>query len=164
MAPPRPPRPLARLLPPPQLGATGLRDFEHFESVTRSGRALYQSVGAHFLSLLLVAGSWFRAAAPGRVGLAADGTPTDARDLFDAPFLAACIASVFRAYHQGFAGFTPAGLPLDARALADRMVEEMGVDRHMREVLRVHDQTAMTREAFEAFLVERAVPPRPPGP
>ncbi len=143
----------------PNFGATGLRDFEHLESRRRSGRALYQAVGAHLLSLLLVAGSWFRAAAPGRVGLAPDGTPIDARDLFDAPFLTALVENVFRAYHRGFVGADPAGLPLDAQALAGRMIEEMGVDRHMREVLRVHDQTAMSREAFEAFLTERGIRP-----
>jgi hypothetical protein len=48
--------------------------------------------------------------------------------------------------------------PLDAGALAGRMIEEMGVDRHMEEVLRAADQNAMTRAEFENFLRRRGFP------
>ncbi|MBW2107229.1 MAG: hypothetical protein JRI36_00985 [Deltaproteobacteria bacterium] len=38
------------------------------------------------------------------------------------------------------------------------MIEEMGVDRHMEEILRVADQQAMSEEAFVAFLIDRGYP------
>jgi hypothetical protein len=38
------------------------------------------------------------------------------------------------------------------------MVDEMGVDRHMEEILRVADQQEMTHSAFIRFLVHRRVP------
>lgn len=37
----------------------------------------------------------------------------------------------------------------------DRMIAEMGVDRHMEEHLRVADQRQMTQRAFEVFLTDR---------
>ena len=46
-------------------------------------------------------------------------------------------------------------LPLDMVSLADRMIDEMGVDRHMEEILRVADQMHMSDADFDAFLEVR---------
>ena len=42
--------------------------------------------------------------------------------------------------------------------LVSRMVEEMGVDRHMEEILRVEDQKVMTDDEFEFFMKQRGYP------
>jgi len=47
--------------------------------------------------------------------------------------------------------------PLNFSSLAERMVDEMGVDRYMEEILRVADQQEMSDDAFVDFLVERHV-------
>lgn len=46
-------------------------------------------------------------------------------------------------------------IPLNWEALTERMIEEMGVDRHMEEVLRMADLTGMDEKTFRCFLVER---------
>ncbi|MBW2356106.1 MAG: hypothetical protein JRF23_04950, partial [Deltaproteobacteria bacterium] len=139
---------------------TWLRDFEHLVAFTGPPLHFYRHLGNHFLSLLLVAGSYFRARDSRRVGRLPDGRPVDARDLFDAGLLIRVIEEIYRGYYRGFVGRPPRGaVPLDASALAERMIEEMGVDRHMEEVLRAADQTAMTRPEFEAFLRRRGFAP-----
>ncbi|MFZ5811557.1 MAG: SidJ-related pseudokinase, partial [Thermodesulfobacteriota bacterium] len=144
----------------PNFGTTGPRDFEHFASHQGPDTALYRSVGDHLLGLALVAGSYFRFKDPDRVGLAADGRPVDARELFDPDLFAAGLAAIFTAYFEGFTGRPAAGdPPFDAQALAGRLVEEMGVDRHMVEMVRVADQEAMDDAAFAAFLTGRGLPP-----
>ncbi|HSO19251.1 MAG TPA: SidJ-related pseudokinase, partial [Desulfosarcina sp.] len=65
----------------PNLGLSGLRDFEHLAAVSCRGRRLYRHIGTHLLSLLLVAGSHFRSREGGSGGLDADGRPMDTRDL-----------------------------------------------------------------------------------
>ncbi len=113
-------------------------------------------MGNHLLSLLLVAGSYFRAKDIGRSGRNPDGSPVDARDLFDRDLLFDVAHAIYRNYHEGFVGKTTRALPpMDLDRLVYRMVEEMGVDRHMEEILRVVDQQQMTPAAFEAFLKER---------
>ncbi len=144
----------------PNFGISGLRDFEHLVPLTPR-TDLYRELGAHFLSLLLVAASVFRNRAPGLRGTAANGAPVDARHLFDAPLLARIIEAVYRHYHQGFAGVpAPAALPFDLARLCARMIDEMGVDRHMEEVLRIADQQAMDDAAFADFLRSRGFPAR----
>jgi hypothetical protein len=140
----------------PNFGMSGIRDFEHFSSFEGGGRRLHHHVGAQLLSLLLVTGSYFRNQEGHRVGRDASGRPMDARDLFDPPFMGKIIRSVFEEYYRGFVGETllwPSGLDLER--LTRRMVEEMGVDRHMEEILRVADQVAMSDDELEAFLEER---------
>ncbi|MEJ2024769.1 MAG: hypothetical protein P8Y00_07110, partial [Deltaproteobacteria bacterium] len=65
---------------------------------------------------------------------------------------------VFEAYYQGFCGSRFIGeLPVNISELSSRMVEEMGVDRHMEEVLRVADQKQMRTPEFCRFLEDRGV-------
>lgn len=143
----------------PNFGLSGLRDFEHFASLAGRPAQRYEAIGSHLISLLLVAGSYFRQKAPHRVGWDASGQAVDTRDLFDRDFFEVLVSAVYRAYYEGFTG-RPS--PDDARPaaapLVDRMIEEMGVDRHMEEMLRVADQQAMDRGTFVAFLQSRGIP------
>ena len=146
----------------PNFGVSGLRDFEHMVSVNAGGGTLelYRLMGCHFLSLLLVTASYFRARAPHKVGWTAEGRPVDVRYLFDQRILADWIALIFSHYYRGFVGQAPdTALPVNTDHLAARMVDEMGVDHHMEEILRVSDQQQMTSRAFEDFLVERGYGP-----
>ncbi len=137
----------------PNFGPTGIRDFEHLASFDGTSRNLYRHIGNQVLSLLLVAGSYFRNKAPLRRGLSESGAPVDCRDLFDPDLLEELVRGVFLSYYEGFVGEKfPGKIPFDARRISARMVEEMGVDRHMEEFLRVHDQERMTDEEFRAFL------------
>lgn len=146
----------------PNFGVSGLRDFEHLVALgpggTGGGR-LYRRMGDHCISLLLVAGSAFRMRDPKLVGRLDDGRPADARHLFDAALLERIIVRSFAGYHEGFVGGPARTVPVDAAALAGRMIAEMGVDRHMTELLRLPDQEAMTDAAFQAFLVSRGMAP-----
>ncbi len=141
----------------PNFGLGGLRDFEHLSAFSGDSLKLYRHIGAHFLSLFLVAGSYFRHRQPGLAGRAADGSPVDARHLFDHRRLREVTRRIFTGYHAGFAGayLSPDDVPLDWDALTARMIEEMGVDRHMEEILRAADQKEMSTEAFERFLAAR---------
>ena len=142
----------------PNFGCSGIRDFEHFELYNGPAKKAYSSMGAQLLSLFLVAGSYFRMKESGRVGFEADGRPVDVRKLFDKQLLSEVIQGVFRHYYRGFVGKSFTGiLPFDVSHLAGRMVNEMGVDRHMDETLRVADQQEMTENAFVDFLLERGM-------
>jgi len=140
----------------PNFGMTGIRDFEHFTSLEGGGRRLHHLMGTQLLSLLLVVGSYFRSREGHRVGKDSSGKPVDARDLFDGVLMERVLRSIFESYYCGFVGEPLSWPPLfDLGGLTRRMVDEMGVDRHMEEILRVADQQAMSDEAFEAFLGER---------
>jgi len=140
----------------PNFGSTGIRDFEHLVAFEGLSQNLYRHIGTHILSLLLVAGSYFRNKDQGRVGLDEQGRPVDAQDLFDKEFLKELIRGIFLSYYHGFAGRELSDeLPFDFDELSSRMIEEMGVDRHMEEVLRVVDQEQMTDAQFKDFLRER---------
>ncbi len=140
----------------PNLSLCGLRDFEHLESVASSGIELYRHLGTQLLSLVLVAASWFRNRRPDMVGRDRRGRPVDVRKLFDRGKLEQAVAGIYGRYHQGFTGSAlQVTLPFDSGRLTERMIDEMGVDRHMEEVLRVADQNQMDRMQLEAFLVER---------
>ncbi|UCD32944.1 MAG: SidJ-related pseudokinase [Desulfobacterales bacterium] len=137
----------------PNFGPTGIRDFEHFMSIAKPGVELYRYIGSHLLSLLLVTGSYFRNKAKGKCGFDANGAPIDTRDLFDRRFFQELIRGVFLKYYRGFVGKKfEHKMAFDFEALTCRMIEEMGVDRHMFEILRKIDQRAMTDQAFRAFL------------
>ncbi len=139
----------------PNLGPTGIRDFEHFISFEGPSLHLYRHIGTHLLGLLLVAGSYFRNASPGRRGFNPEGKPVDARDLFDPDLFSRVLEEIFHSFYRGFTGRDLQRLPIDLDMLVGRMIEEMGVDRHMEEILRVVDQENMTQEDFRSFLLER---------
>jgi hypothetical protein len=139
----------------PNLGLSGLRDFEHLVPFSGDGRILYRHIGSHFFSLLLVAGSHFRCRdrpGPGWMKRAAGGCQA----LFDRPLLKKMIREIFENYYCGFTGTSAAAaLPVDLDRLTGRMIDEMGVDRYMTELLRRVDQNALTDDEFVAFLKER---------
>lgn len=140
----------------PNFGLSGLRDFEHLETCCAGGQHLYRHIGSHLLSLLLVAGSHFRSRDTSRVGLDAHGEPVDTRDLFDSGLLKSMIVDIFSGYFSGFSETPPAAPPpVNLDRLTARMIEEMGVDRHMTELLRRVDQNHMTDGAFLEFLRQR---------
>jgi len=140
----------------PNIGLTGIRDFEHFISFKGHSRDLYRHIGSHIMSLLLVTGGYFRNKNRSRVGLDEHGKPVDTRDLFDKVVLKKITLGVFLNYYQGFVQQEFGGeMPLDLDRLAARMIDEMGVDRYMEEILRIADQKEMTDEQFVRFLKER---------
>jgi len=142
----------------PNFGLSGIRDFEHFESVSGSARGLYRAIGTHLLGLILVAASFFRHKEPDRVGFDASGGPVDVRHLFDPSLFEVLVKGIFRHYYAGFVGREfPAGAPIDVGRLVSRMIEEMGVDRHMEETLRTADQENMSDIAFREHLLERGL-------
>jgi len=138
----------------PNFGPTGIRDFEHLASVDGAGgRHLYRHIGNHLLSLILVAGSHFRHKAPEMMGTDGNGAPLDMRHLFDQEQYIDLVDGLFGAYYTGF---SKDGRPPDMKAaiaaLVTGLIEQMGVDRYMREILRREDQKRMPPEAFKAFL------------
>ncbi len=140
----------------PNFGLTGIRDFEHIISFNGSSRELYNQVGTQILSLLLTTGSYFRNKEPGRVGFDKEGTTVDARDLFDKSLFKELVQGIFLAYYNGFTNMKFNGnIPLDFDDLICRMIDEMGVDHHMEEILRVVDQREMSDESFKQFLKNR---------
>ncbi|MGD9367069.1 MAG: SidJ-related pseudokinase [Desulfobacteraceae bacterium] len=140
----------------PNFGLSGLRDFEHFEVIRSDGLKLYRHMGNHLLSLLLVAGSYFRAKDYRRRGWNRAGEPVDTRHLFDPDLLRDVVTAIYCQYYRGFVGEPPKTRPpVDFHRLIDRMIDEMGVDRHMTESLRVADQQEMSEPVFEAFLMDR---------
>jgi len=136
----------------PNLAQSGLRDFEHLEKLENIDRSLYWHLGSHFLSLLLLTGSCFR------------GYPEntrrrgDYRSQFDPSLLKATVNEIFAKYFSGFTGRNFTGpFPGNVDHLVGRMIEEMGTDNHMEEVLRTIDQESMTAVEFNAFLSERGM-------
>jgi hypothetical protein len=142
----------------PNLGLSGIRDFEHLESFQGPARKIYSPMGAQLLSLFLVTGSYFRMKNSRKVGLEPDGRPVDTRQLFHKPLLERIIQGIFHHYYNGFVGKPFKGdTPVNVSTLVERMVDEMGVDRYMEEMLRVTDQQEMTDAVFTDFLLERHV-------
>jgi hypothetical protein len=140
----------------PNFGVTGVRDFEHFFSFNGKSKQLYSHIGTHLLSLFLTAGSYFRNKEPSRIGFTEDGKPVDTRDLFDRSHFKNLLEICFFSYFRGFTENDFTGCPpCDFEMLTTRLIEEMGVDRHMEEVLRVADQEEMTETSFTEFLMER---------
>ncbi len=140
----------------PNFGPTGIRDFEHLITFESKSPKLYEYIGSHILSILLVIGSYFRNHEAERFGLDEQGKPVDARQLFDKSLFKELIEGVFHKYFNGFVGSNFNGdAPFDFDELAQRMIEEMGVDRHMEEILRAADQTEMKDREFKEFLLDR---------
>ncbi|MDH3394291.1 MAG: SidJ-related pseudokinase [Desulfobulbaceae bacterium] len=144
----------------PNLGVSGLRDFEHLVLIDSSHRDLYRQLGAHFLSMLLVAASYFRNREPSLRGHLRDGTPVDARHLFDAAIFRQVVEEMYSGYYTGFTGLAAAPqLPFAPERLISRMIDEMGVDHHMEEILRRVDQEQMSDREFVEFLTQRGFSP-----
>jgi len=143
----------------PNIGLSGVRDFEHFSAFKGQHPDLYRNIGDHFLGLLLVTGSHFRNREPGLSGLDAPGHPVDARHLFEKEVLKKAVVGIFSGYYDGFvgAGFTGT-TPFDPDFLSSRMIDEMGVDHYMEELVRVADQESMTDGEFRMFLTDRGIP------
>lgn len=140
----------------PNVGESGLRDFEHLCVLQGRELELYRHMGAQFLSLLLLAGSYFRNKDAEKVGMDKHGRPFDVRRLFDPELLKQLLGGIFRNYYHGFTGARFKGeLPFDCDLLTDRMIQEMGVDKNMEEVLRVADQNEMSEYDFRQFLLLR---------
>jgi hypothetical protein len=144
----------------PNFGASGLRDFEHLAAHSGASLELFRAVGTQILGLLLVAGSVFRLRAPGLVGQDRAGGPADARHLFQPRQLRLMVQTIFLNYFLGFVGRAYSGpLPGNLDSLVERMIREMGVDRHMHEVLRCRDQTGLSRGEFEELLRDKGMHP-----
>jgi len=144
----------------PNFGPTGIRDFEHLTSLgTRVGHQLYRHIGNQLLSLVLVAGSYFRHKAPESVGLDKHGDPLDVRYLFDRAQFSGLVQTVFTAYHTGFSEGEPVvDMQAEIEALVTALINQMGVDRHMREILRREDQSRMTTADFHSYLSQYSLP------
>ncbi|MEK9149062.1 MAG: SidJ-related pseudokinase, partial [Candidatus Desantisbacteria bacterium] len=148
----------------PNFGISGIRDFEHFISWGRDqaplgyqdNLGLYHMLGTQLLGLLLVAGSYFRNKDRERLGFDSEGNPIDARDLFEQGLFGELIRGIYLHYYQGVTQEEyKADLPFDLDGLTQRMIDEMGVDTHMQEILRQQDQGNMTDDEFRDFLEER---------
>ena len=144
----------------PNFGPTGIRDFEHLVSLGENGnRRLYRHIGNHLLSLILVAGSYFRHKAPEKVGHDENGAPCDVRFLFDRQKFIELVDGIFQAYYYGFskAGHRP-DLTADIEILVESLIDQMGVDRHMRELLRIEDQNRMSDSVFSDYVARYGLP------
>jgi hypothetical protein len=146
----------------PNFARSGPRDFEHIEQID-TGAGLRHYIGEHLLSFILVIGSVFRNKAPDRRGLTRDATPEDTRDLFDRAAFESMIADVSDNY---FKGLCRTGLPQELLQTIPRLtgalIQTMGYDEHMEEVLRIQDQNRMTKEQYQQFLHQRGVKKVPP--
>ena len=147
----------------PNIGITGVRDFEHFISwqidslplMYQDHSNLYYPVGTQLLSLLLISSSYFRNKDRARAGFDRDGNPIDVRNLFNKELLNELIAGIFKEYYRGFVEEVyEKDLPFDLASLAENIIEQMGIDRHMEETFRREDQREMSDKKFKAFLEE----------
>ncbi|MDA3896953.1 MAG: SidJ-related pseudokinase [Desulfobacteraceae bacterium] len=140
----------------PNIGKSGIRDFEHFISFNGSSRKLYELIGSHVFSLILIAGSYFRNCDDCRTGFDDQENPVDARDLFDKALLGKTVKNIFTNYYKGFTGKTFKGtFPVDIDRFTTRLIDEMGIDRHMEEILRTAEQKTMSESDFFEFLSGR---------
>ncbi|MDY0221211.1 MAG: SidJ-related pseudokinase [Desulfobacterium sp.] len=142
----------------PNFATSGLRDFEHFAFVPGT-KKLHHYIGSHLLSLVLVAGSFFRNNSPEQRGRDALGHPVDARGLFDPNVFKRAITCTINQYYSGFTGVDapPSLLPSPSEELMRSLIDEMGVDRHMDEILRIEDQDRMDNHQFRSFLLDRGL-------
>ncbi|WP_320170910.1 SidJ-related pseudokinase [Maridesulfovibrio sp.] len=144
----------------PNFGLSGLRDFEHMKVMQPGRDSFYRAVGSHFISILLVLGSWFRAKNPTLCGLDEGGNPIDARHLFDAALFEQAVSECFGSYYLGFTGSVYKGeIDLRIGKLVAIMIDEMGVDRHMFEFMRVVDQDLLEENEFRSYLIKCGMDP-----
>jgi hypothetical protein len=140
----------------PNFGKSGIRDFEHLMSYQGSSLDIYTHIGSHILSMLIVTASYFRNFESDKVGFDEHGKAVDVRYLFDESFLKDLIKGIFSQYYLGFVEKEfEEEFPFDFDMLTSRMIDEMGIDNYMEEILRVVDQAEMTEKDFIDFLSER---------
>ncbi len=139
----------------PNFAKSGLRDFEHL-ILLKNSKELRHFIGEHILGFILVIGSFFRNKAPEQKGFDEKGNPLDLRTLFDRNLFIEMITEVVQNYYHGVTGLLPKNLPIFLNeSLIDKLIENMGKDHHMEEILRIQDQTNMSDTEFETFLISR---------
>ncbi len=141
----------------PNFASSGLRDFEHLIKMNDS-KSLCHFIGEHILSFVLVIGSYFRNKAPSKRGKKECKKPVDTRNLFDRDLFSKLIKGVVEHYYEGVTGEIPnytlfTGLP----ELIGALIEKMGLDENMEEILRVQDQQSMSDAQFSQFFMERGI-------
>ncbi len=142
----------------PNLGKSGIRDFEHLEAISGSSCRYYRLLGNHFISIILICASYFRNHHPEWAGFDKKGYPVDVRNLFCPDLIRELIEASFNAYYEGFTGKkTSDPLPVDLDNFVLRLIEEFGVDRYMEEIFRVTDQQEMSDVEFNEFLLEHGL-------
>ncbi len=142
----------------PNFGLTGVRDFEHFAGIDDLKKKIYFYVGTHILSLVLVAGSYFRFKEDADIVCTYISRTCDVRHLFEKKVIKKIILEIFLNYYNGFTGKIFKGIiPLDLDLFADRLISEMGCDKYMEEVFRVVDQDQMSQGEFFSFLSQRGM-------
>jgi hypothetical protein len=142
----------------PNLGRSGIRDFEHLEAISGASSKFYRFVGNHLISIILIGASYFRNHDPERTGFNKKGFPVDMRHLFCPDLMQELIEDSFNAYYEGFTGRKNGDrLPVDFDNFVLRLIDEFGVDRYMEEIFRVADQQDMNDVEFNEFLLERGV-------
>ena len=140
----------------PNLGKSGVRDFEHFEAVSGPPHRYYRLLGNHFMSIILICASYFRNHHPKRVGFDKKGYPVDVRNLFCPDLMKKLIETSFNSYYEGFTGRKIGDrLPIDFDNFVSRFIDEFGVDQYMEEIFRTTDQDDMSDDEFNEFLLER---------
>lgn len=139
----------------PNFSSSGLRDFEHLESL-ESTKSIRHFSGEHMLGFVLVLGSVFRNLNPDQVGWNPQGKPHDLRCLFDEQFFYDTFQAVAGFYYQAFTGLSDR-IPdtLVKKKLIKQLINVMGIDVHMEETLRMRDQLNMTEDRFSEFLISR---------
>ncbi|MFA5902842.1 MAG: SidJ-related pseudokinase, partial [Desulfobacula sp.] len=139
----------------PNFAKSGLRDFEHLESL-KNTKELRHFIGEHLLGFILVMGSFFRNKEPEKKGFDENGNPLDLRSLFDKALFIELVTEVVQQYYQGVTGRLPKNISRFLNeTLIDKLIENMGVDHHMEEILRIQDQINMDQNDFETFLISR---------
>lgn len=139
----------------PNFGASGLRDFEHFDVLSTPAR-FHHYIGTHILSFILVAGSHFRNREPHLRGTDESGHPVDARHLFDRELFFQILSGCIQSYYKGLTGNDLPGFhSLITMAFIDTLIEKMGIDQDMEERLRIEDQLQMDPGTFNSFIRTR---------
>ena len=142
----------------PNLGRSGIRDFEHLEAISGASPRVDRFVGNHLMSIVLIGASYFRNHDPECTGFDEKGFPVDMRHLFCPDLMQKLIEDSFNAYYEGFTGRKNGDrLPVDFDNFVLRLIDEFGVDRYMEEIFRVADQQDMNDVEFNEFLLERGV-------
>ncbi len=148
----------------PNFGKSGIRDFEHFELYSGNSLKLYKHIGSHILSLILVTGSFFRNIGKnnsnktliGKSGFDDNGVVIDAKELFDKTLLEFSLESILINYYKSFTGKKELdNFPFNFEELSKTIIDEMGEDKHMEEILRIVDQKKMSENEFNHFLLEK---------